>query len=562
MRRPRLIVQMPHLMPPLFFALRILAFLALLATSRADDEVVVEIKAIAGLRYDVPRFVVPPNVPVRLEFSNADDMAHNLVITAPGARMEIVTAAMTMPLTPEQTFIPPSDKVLWHVPVLVPGKSATLKFTAPSVEGVYPYVCTYPGHGLIMFGAMYVSTAKKMPPLVNDNNVPEIARETQAIDALHAFPPQPPYVYRTFMRDCGPAAIAVALPDSQNYGWDAGACRLRYVWRGGFVDPRAHWGGNGDAFAEVTGRIYYRAEAGFPLRLGSADKVPKVKFRGYRLMERYPEFQYEMDGVEVRELIKPLHHGGFSQTFTIGQISVPLYFVSGQKTGATLTSSAGAFQKGILELAPLQARQFTITYTEIPNEQPIGYWSMDDVLKDKRPLPVAGVKGRALLFDGKKSEFATGLRTAEIKESATLMLWVKAKLPAAADQVAIGVRAGGDEFALGWNLGGGRGMGWVARSAATQASADFSPTLDDRWHQLAVTVNKGEFATFFDGQRTGSIAAKLPPDAPIFIGSVGGAKFGAATLDEVRIYARALSDAEIRAQFESDQKPTSPPPAL
>ena len=47
---------------------------------------------------------------------------------------------------------------------LNPGETQELKFKAPAEEGVYPYVCTFTGHGVVMYGAMYVTT-KPLPPL-------------------------------------------------------------------------------------------------------------------------------------------------------------------------------------------------------------------------------------------------------------------------------------------------------------------------------------------------------------------------------------------------------------
>src|SRR4051812_22841861 len=159
-------------MPPRFLQVLCYCFccVAFAGFAFAQEVEPIEIKTIAGLRYDPPRFVVKPGAKVKLEIENSDDMAHNFVLIAPGSRLEIVNAALTMPVTPEQTFIPQSDSILQHTPVLTPGKSATLEFTAPETEGVYPYVCTYPGHGVIMYGAMYVTTQAeaKLPPLAND----------------------------------------------------------------------------------------------------------------------------------------------------------------------------------------------------------------------------------------------------------------------------------------------------------------------------------------------------------------------------------------------------------
>lgn len=537
------------------------------------QETVIEIKTIAGLRYDVPRFKVAPGEKVRLVVENTDDMAHNLIITAPGARLEVANAAMTLPLTPTQNFIPKSDSVLWAIPVLTPGRTGEVRFTAPEKEGVYPYVCTYPGHGMIMYGAMYVSR-KEMPPLAKDTHVPETAKELASTASPHAFTPQPPYFYRMFVRDSGPASFAVALPGGNHYVWDAGACRLRYAWRGGFLDAMPHWRGNGDAFAEMKGRIYWRASAEFPLRIGSREKAPVVKFRGYRLVNKYPEFRYEVDGVEVREWIKAPHHGtGLEIEFTLGEVKAgPVTYMLDPDGGAAFTSRVGHFQAGTLALTAEQARNFAVTLTEVPGREPLAYFSMDDVLADKKPLPVAGVKGRALVFDGKKSQFNTGVNTDMLAKSATFALWVKATNPKAKDQVVLGARVGEQEFALGWNLGKAAGFSYRVKNGSSEQAGSTATEVDTAWNHLLVTIDGRVFSIFCDGQRTKQVGSttifnagqvtdgtdpKLPAKAPIFLGSVGGAKFAAATLDEVRIYDRVLTDDEIRqlAKPGNDQKP-------
>ncbi|MEA3208914.1 MAG: hypothetical protein QOE70_1971 [Chthoniobacter sp.] len=541
-----------------FLATLLFALAISLTRLAAEDETVIEIKAIAGLRYDTPRFQVAPGAKVRLVLENTDDMAHNLVITAPGARMEVATAAMTLPMTPTQDFIPEMKEVLWAIPVLPPGKSGTISFTAPAKQGVYPYVCSFPGHGVIMYGAMYV-TKKDMPPLAKDPNVPESAKEFADKSSPHAYVPKPPYLYRMFLRDSGPASIAVALPGEQNYCWDAGACRLRYAWRGGFLDPLPHWRGNGDAFANVKGRIYWRAGAAFPLRIGAREKVPVVQFRGYRLLERYPEFRYEIDGVEVRELIKPQQQGGLQDTFTLGPVKAPVFYVTDPDRGATFASRVGKFEQGVLQLTPEAARSFTITITEVPGQEPLGYWSMNDILTEKKPLPVPGVNGRAIVFDGKKAQFATGLKTDALKTGATFALWAKLAKAATPEQVVVGARAGQDEFALGANLSGSTGFGVATSLAGTDEKIVTSQAADTEWHHLAATFGVEGCTFYLDGQKSGTGRLQLPPGAEVFLGSAGSAKFAAATLDEARIYDRALSDAEVLALYQSDRQPSITP---
>ena len=41
-----------------------------------------------------------------------------------------------------------------HSALLEIDKLATLKFRVPSEPGIYPYVCTFPGHAPVMFGAL------------------------------------------------------------------------------------------------------------------------------------------------------------------------------------------------------------------------------------------------------------------------------------------------------------------------------------------------------------------------------------------------------------------------
>ena len=50
----------------------------------------------------------------------------------------------------------PSGVVLLTSRLLQPRQVEQLNFTAPNEPGVYPYVCTYPGHWRRMYGALYV----------------------------------------------------------------------------------------------------------------------------------------------------------------------------------------------------------------------------------------------------------------------------------------------------------------------------------------------------------------------------------------------------------------------
>ena len=109
--------------------------------------------------YDKEIIVVEAGKPVEFRFSNTDSMPHNFAITVPGALQEIGELAEATANTPDaQTrhYIPVSDKILLSSKLLQPGQDQALSFEAPTEVGVYPYVCTYPGHWRRMHGALYV----------------------------------------------------------------------------------------------------------------------------------------------------------------------------------------------------------------------------------------------------------------------------------------------------------------------------------------------------------------------------------------------------------------------
>jgi putative heme-binding domain-containing protein len=111
------------------------------------------------MSFDKDVMAVRAGKPVEFLFENTDLMPHNFVITQPGSLEEIGQAAeatATHPDAAARHYVPPSNKVLLASRLLQPRESQKLSFVAPQQPGVYPYVCTYPGHWRRMFGAMFV----------------------------------------------------------------------------------------------------------------------------------------------------------------------------------------------------------------------------------------------------------------------------------------------------------------------------------------------------------------------------------------------------------------------
>jgi putative heme-binding domain-containing protein len=105
------------------------------------------------------RIAVKAGKPVEIILENTDLMPHNFVITQPGALEEIgllAEATATQPGAMERHYVPSSKKILFASRLLPPREVQRLSITAPTKPGVYPYVCTYPGHWRRMYGALYV----------------------------------------------------------------------------------------------------------------------------------------------------------------------------------------------------------------------------------------------------------------------------------------------------------------------------------------------------------------------------------------------------------------------
>ncbi len=111
------------------------------------------------MRYDTAYFAVEAGRPVQVVLINEDLMAHNLVITAPGALQEVAQLGLQTGTTnglDGKQFVPKSDKVLHATHLVAPEKQERLTFNAPAEPGEYPYVCTFPRHWMRMYGVMVV----------------------------------------------------------------------------------------------------------------------------------------------------------------------------------------------------------------------------------------------------------------------------------------------------------------------------------------------------------------------------------------------------------------------
>lgn len=122
---------------------------------------VVSLRARLGeLRYSKQSFSVKAGSTVKIEFTNPNYMQHNLVIVKPGALGRVRSAAAELARGPkglELQYVPTSEDILFASPLVNPDERYEMVFTAPSMPGNYPFLCTFPGHSETMYGMMDVT---------------------------------------------------------------------------------------------------------------------------------------------------------------------------------------------------------------------------------------------------------------------------------------------------------------------------------------------------------------------------------------------------------------------
>ena len=151
-----------------------LAALPSLATTplAAGAETVTEIRITTPpgqMKYDRKVIVAKPGEKLKLVFENLDEMPHNIVFCKPvpdkeDAGLEVAQEAWKMGAEGmEKGWIPAHPRIFAHSALVEAHKTEELLLTAPEEPGVYPYVCTFPGHAMAMNGELRVMT--QGPPL-------------------------------------------------------------------------------------------------------------------------------------------------------------------------------------------------------------------------------------------------------------------------------------------------------------------------------------------------------------------------------------------------------------
>ncbi len=148
-------------------ALSAFAFLTTALSAQEADVAVIELKPHASnpLGYDKTDLSVKAGQKVKLTLNNTGSIApqpHNFILIKPGKDAAVgaqANAMMTDPQAMAKSYIPDASKddIIAHTKLVMPNGTETIEFLAPAEAGDYPFMCTFPGHWLLMKGVVHVT---------------------------------------------------------------------------------------------------------------------------------------------------------------------------------------------------------------------------------------------------------------------------------------------------------------------------------------------------------------------------------------------------------------------
>jgi azurin len=106
------------------------------------------------IAFDKKELRVKAGKVVRLTFKNnskSSNMEHNWVLARPGTENDVANEGIQAGAG--LGWIKDSDKILAHTKLTAPGATEAVMFIAPPA-GSYPYMCTFPGHPMLMKGVL------------------------------------------------------------------------------------------------------------------------------------------------------------------------------------------------------------------------------------------------------------------------------------------------------------------------------------------------------------------------------------------------------------------------
>tara|TARA_B100000900_G_scaffold207561_1_gene176022 strand:- start:1461 stop:1970 length:510 start_codon:yes stop_codon:yes gene_type:complete len=124
-----------------------------------EDQIKIILNSYDNMMYDKKTIVAKYGKNVMLTLNHKgkigkEFMGHNFVLLKKGVNVDEFAKKAT--LAKSNDYIPNSDETIAFTKMLGGGESTTISFTAPEA-GTYTYICSFPGHYMIMRGELIVN---------------------------------------------------------------------------------------------------------------------------------------------------------------------------------------------------------------------------------------------------------------------------------------------------------------------------------------------------------------------------------------------------------------------
>ncbi len=119
----------------------------------------ITIKTGSNLSYQTKTVRVKAGQAIEFTLMNPDVVPHNWVLVQPGALRTVGEKSNYLIADPDgiaKQYVPKTPEVIAYTNIVFPGDEFTIYFRAPKKPGRYPFLCTFPGHWLVMNGEMIV----------------------------------------------------------------------------------------------------------------------------------------------------------------------------------------------------------------------------------------------------------------------------------------------------------------------------------------------------------------------------------------------------------------------
>ncbi len=111
----------------------------------------IEITAGDAMKYSITAIEAKPGEQLKVVLTNIgtvprEVMGHNWILLKAGTDASAFSAAAMA--AKDSDYIPESlrDEIIAHIDLLGPRKSGEVEFSAPTVPGEYPFLCSFPAH--------------------------------------------------------------------------------------------------------------------------------------------------------------------------------------------------------------------------------------------------------------------------------------------------------------------------------------------------------------------------------------------------------------------------------